>query len=499
MNRSPLDPCVVIIFGGTGDLSRRKLLPALFRLSTEGRLHANTLVLGVALSAHDDASFQQVAIDALVAAKIDEAEATAFARARVRYHTISRDAPDFAALGAHIRELEAGSGLPGNRAFYLALPPRVFASTIDGLGAVGLNRSAGWTRVVVEKPFGKDLASARKLNAHVHEVYDESQIYRIDHYLGKETVQNLMVLRFANTIFESMWNRDRIEAIQITVAESLGVGTRAGYYDQSGALRDMIQNHLTQLLTLVAMEVPSAYEADAIRYEKIKVLRSLRPLTQDDVVLGQYRAGEIDGEPVPGYLEADGVAPDSTTETFVGMRVFVDNWRWQGVPFYLRTGKRLEKKLSTITVQFRHTPVSLFDNFGRGNEPDQEAPPRETADVLVITLQPHEGFSLHFDVKKPGGVFATQRIPLHFRYDELFEGIPAAYQTLLLDMLEGDQTLFVHADEVEQSWAFYAPLFESHPGVVGYDAGGWGPPEADRFALACDHLWKDRWDNKEPT
>jgi len=487
MKLDQAEPCVFIIFGGTGDLARRKLLPALCELEVSGALHAKTRILGVALEQMSDDDYRRFASEALQAHGVDAATATGLCSDSTLYYEDIGEgtARDFSRLRKRIEAIEAEAGIPGNRAFYLALPPPVFVTTIEHLGQVGLNDSPGWTRVIVEKPFGTDLESARRLNAKIHAVYDERQVYRIDHYLGKETVQNLLVLRFANTIFESVWNRDRIEAVQITVSEDLGVGTRAAYYDRAGAMRDMIQNHLTQLLTLVAMEVPAADEADAIRYEKIKVLRSLRPLDLNDAVFGQYTEGEINGEKVPGYLDEHGVAVRSSTETFVAMRLFIDNWRWEGVPFYLRTGKRLEKRLSTITVQLRHTPVNFFGELSS----DQSL---ETADVLVITLQPREGFALHFDVKTPGTPYRTRRIPLQFRYDELFDDMPEAYQTLLLDVLNGDQTLFVHADEVERSWAFYAPLLAAPPKPLGYPAGSWGPQAADRLVLAEHDLWQDR-------
>ena len=489
MSKLP-DPSLCVIFGGTGDLARRKLLPALARLARTRQLDPRTHVLAIALDPLDDDGYRKLAREAITAARgadLTTEDIAAFTGPTMHYHNIAGgQAADFEGLATRIAALEKDHDLPGNRAFYLALPPQVFVSTIDGLGGAGLARGPGWTRVIVEKPFGHDLASAVELNRQVHRHFHENQIYRIDHYLGKETVQNLMVLRFANTIFESVWNRDRVEAVQITVAEDLGVGSRAGYYDKFGALRDMIQNHLTQLFTLVAMEIPSAYQADSIRYEKIKVLRSTRALDPARVVRGQYTAGTVGAEQVPGSLEEAGVPAGSQTETFVALPLHVDNWRWSGVPFYLRTGKRMGKTLSQIAVRLRSTPAALFDSFGSKNE---------TADTLIITLQPDAGFSLHFDVKVPGSPFRTERIPLGFRYDDRFPPMPEAYETLLLDVFEGDQTLFVHADEVEESWRLYASTLAGGP-VFPYPAGTWGPPEADELALPDPELWQETWSGK---
>jgi len=483
------DPNLFVIFGGTGDLARRKLLPALARLVKDGRVDRESRVMAVAIDdQYDDTSYRELARKALKDAKLSDLDSEALVD-RLHYQSIGKaSSADFDTLAQRLTKLEADFDLPGNRAFYLALPPQAFVGTIDGLGGSGLNKSRGWTRLVVEKPFGNDLASATALNRVVHAWYDESQIYRIDHYLGKDTVQNILVLRFANTIFENVWNRDRVEAVQITVAEDLGVGSRAGYYDRSGAMRDMVQNHLTQLLTLIAMEVPSAYEADAIRYEKIKVLRSLRRLNLDDVVFGQYQAGDVRGEAAPGYLDEENIPDDSKTETFVAMKVFIDNWRWSGVPFYLRTGKRMGKSLSQIAVRLRNTPSSLFDKFDD---------PRETADVLLVTLQPDAGFSLHFDVKVPGAEFRMVRIPLGFRYNDLFDEVPEAYETLLLDVIQGDQTLFVHSDEVDHSWRFYSELLANPPAPKPYASGSWGPPEADGYAIPERELWQESFSSKK--
>ena len=487
MNRQQkqADPNVFVIFGGTGDLSRRKLLPALGRLFHNNELGPRAQVIGVARSTeHTDASFRQLVRECLTsfASELSSEDVDGFV-GRCHFQTIGRSTKEeFQTLKVRIEQIEAANGLAQNRTFYLSLPPQAFTDTVEGFHATDLhNEDRGWTRIVLEKPFGTDLASARKLNETVHRVFDERQIYRIDHYLGKDTVQNLLVLRFANALFESVWNRDRIEAVQITVAESLGVGTRAGYYDSSGAMRDMIENHMTQLLTLVAMEVPSTYEADAIRYEKIKVLRSLAPIGDEDVVFGQYAPGQIDGQDVAGYLDEDGVPPGSQTETFVSMKLHVNNWRWQGVPFYLRTGKRLPHRSTRIAIRFRDVPVRLFETMGGAG--------MDTGDILMVTLQPQEGFSLHFDVKRPGSPLALQRIPLRFQYGELFEDMPEAYQTLILDILLGDQTLFVHSDEVEEAWRVYASLIDNPPRPRPYVSGSWGPAEADHLAIPERDVW----------
>ena len=480
-----VEPSVFVIFGGTGDLSKRKLLPALARLHSTDALGPASQVVGVARNKeHTDASFRELVQESLTsfAAELSKDHVEEFL-SRCHFQTIDRSTKaDFANLKDRLAKIEAEYQLPGNRTFYLSLPPQAFASTLEGFQATGLNREdGGWTRVVLEKPFGRDLPSALKLNETVHEVFEERQIYRIDHYLGKDTVQNLLVLRFANAMFESVWNRDRIQAVQITVAESLGVGSRAGYYDSSGAMRDMIENHMTQLLTLMAMEVPSAYEADAIRTEKIKVLRSLAPIKPEAVVFGQYAPGKVDDEEVQGYLQEDGVPEGSQTETFVALKLHVDNWRWQGVPFYLRTGKRLPHRSTRIAIRFRDVPVRLFETMGGAA--------MDTTDILMITLQPDEGFSLHFDVKKPGSSLGLQRIPLRFQYKEMFDSMPEAYQTLLHDVLLGDQTLFVHGDEVEEAWRVYTSLIDNPPDPVPYESGSWGPPEADQLAIPERDVW----------
>jgi glucose-6-phosphate 1-dehydrogenase len=475
-------PALFCLFGATGDLARRKILSALFRLHTMGAA-PNVYILGVTRTADiDAAAFRGIAAEA-VSGGTRSRDADAWAESRLFYQPIGEGTPeDFAALARRIEEIEARHVLPGNRVFYLALPPAGFADTARGVASVGLARSGGWVRLVVEKPFGRDLESARALNASLHEGWSEEQIYRIDHYLGKETVQNLLVFRFANAMFESLWNRDRIESVQITVAEDLGIEQRAGYYDQAGVVRDMMQSHLAQLLTLVAMEPPSRLDAAAIRSEKVKVLESVRPPHSTELVRGQYAEGRIGDRIVAGYLGEKAVPPDSHTATFAALRLEIDNWRWLGVPFFLRTGKRLARRVTEIVLNFREPPVALFERY---------AACRPQSDTLVLRMQPDEGFFLYFDVKTPGSSFELARQPLHFNYSEAFGPLPEAYETLLLDVLEGDQTLFVHSAEVEASWRLFTPLLESPARPHAYAAGTWGPAEADAIMGEGTRAWRN--------
>ena len=507
-------PVTFVIFGVTGDLSRRKLLPALHALHAQGLTPHGCHVVGTGRDAAlDDEAVRALAVEAVHEALGDGADEGARADV-VRWagrfvHGQGTPGGDLAPLARRLDELEAAHALPRRRVFYLSLPPGAVPGIVEALGAAGLHERGGGdgdacARLVVEKPFGRDLDSARALNALVHRWFDERDVYRIDHYLGKETVQNLLVFRFANALFESVWNRDHVESVQLTVAETLGVEQRAGYYERAGQLRDMVQSHLTQLVTLVAMEVPSTLDAAAVRAEKLKVLQTARPLAPDDAVLGQYGPGQIDGRDVPGYREEDGVAPDSRTETFAALTLHVENWRWQGVPFHLRTGKRMLRRLTEIEIKFRRAPVWMFRSMrggagdaGRDGAPSDGGAPADAADAdaaeagaatglhrntLVLRLQPDEGFSLYIDVKAPGEPFRIRRMPLDFRYRAAFARIPEAYQTLLLDVMQGDQTLFVHADEVEASWALYAPLLDGRRTVVPYPAGTWGPREAARVS-----------------
>jgi glucose-6-phosphate 1-dehydrogenase len=476
------DPALFVIFGGTGDLATRKLFPALAGSITETLLDERTRLIGVGRAAKSDDAFRDDIRAALAAAKFTPEQSQKLL-ARLHYQSIGESTLDnFRALAQRLQSVCEQHRIPMNYAFYLSLPPEVMPATVTGIGEAGLNRRAdGWTRIVLEKPFGRDLASSSELSRMVHRYFSEDQIYRIDHYLGKETVQNLLVFRLANGLIESAWNRERIDSVQITVGETLGVGSRAAYYDNSGALRDMVQNHLAQLLTLAAMEVPATFDAAAIRYEKLKVLRSIAPINPERVVRGQYVAGTCAGEQCKGYLDEPGIARNSQTETFVALELFIDTWRWKGVPFYLRTGKRMPRKITQLAIRFREAPVSYFRKLSCNFA---------SADVLTITLQPNEGFSFHFDIKVPGEPFRLEQIPLRFRYEDHYPAFAESYQTLLLDVLEGDQTLFVDTEEVEESWKLFMPLIERPTPLRRYAAGTWGPPEADSLAIPEAALWQ---------
>ena len=451
--------CLFIIFGATGDLNRRKLLPALERLAQRGIL-AGSHILGVGRSTDmDDAGFRKLAREVV------GDDTREWCDSCVHYRTLSDG------LAAEIQTLETTHHLNGNRVFYLALPPDAFGTTIESIGRAGLHKSSGWTRIVIEKPFGRDIESARDLNAVLHKYFDECQTFRIEHYLGKETVQNLWVFRFANPIFERLWDRDHIDNVQITVSETLGVEKRAEYYDRTGALRDMVQNHLTQVLSLIAMGVPSKLNAEPVRDEKAKVLDSIAPIKMENVVFGQYA----------GYRQEPGVAKDSQTETMVALKLEIVNWRWNHIPFYMRTGKRLARHTSEIAITFRRPPVSVFEPFGAGCEVEHN--------VLVITIQPDESFRLKFHVKAPGQPVSLVTKELLFRYGEEFDSIPDGYETLLQDILEGDQGLFVRSDWIERSWQLYDAVLKSPPGILIYEAETWGPREADELLRRDGRSW----------
>lgn len=488
MTDMTLEPHLFIILGATGDLTRRKLLPALFHLRAFGELDKqNTVIVGAALPEMSEDAFRLWAYEGLRnSGARDASDLRLWCEDHVHYQTLGEGRPDdYIALARYICRLESTRGLPENRVFYLALPPTTVPTAIEQLDAAGLLKSRGWVRVVFEKPFGHDFRSARALNTLLHRYLNESQIYRIDHYLGKETVQNLLAFRFANPIFEALWNRDMVESVQITVAEDLGVEHRGAYYQEAGALRDMVQNHLTQLMTVVAMEVPVSFDADEIQAEKLKVLHSIPPIDPRDVAFGQYTAWEIAGHTIPGYREERSVPPDSTTETFVALKLEIHNWRWRGVPFYLRTGKRLPRKLTQVAVTFRPAPFQVFRSLEPGSLDSNK---------LLITLQPSEGFALGFSVKTPGRPFSFTGQALHFDYSKVFGGeLPDAYETLLRDVMIGDQTLFVTADFTETAWRLYDPLLAEKHDVYHYTAGSWGPKEADAVVERNRHRWQLGW------
>lgn len=493
----PAPPCTIVILGASGDLARRKLIPALYNLRAcgQGLISPDTIVLGTArrtLSIEDFRASAREGVVRFSRLEIDEHCWTEFAE-RLDYLGGSDDPEGFVVLRKHLEEIEAARGLPPNRIFYLAIPPQAMRSTIERLSAAGLISRAGaanFTRVVVEKPIGHDLQSAVEINRTLHQFLDESQIFRIDHYLGKETVQNLMVLRFANSIFERIWGTRNVDHVQITVAESEGLGTRAAYYDSAGALRDMVQNHMLQLLALIGMEPPVALDSDSVRNAKLDVIRSLRPITRAQVrgvsVRARYAGGVIDGHPVRGYLEEQGVPPDSRTETFVALKFFIDNWRWSGVPFYLRTGKRLPHRASAIFVQFKDVPAILFNRQGG-----------LTPDVLELRIQPDEGFSFDVLAKQPGLDLSVRPVRMNLSYDHEFRGpSPDAYERLLLDVMMGDHTLFISGELVRLSWQLLQPILDEwreDPAIPMevYPAGGWGPDGAEALIRADGRSWKD--------
>jgi glucose-6-phosphate 1-dehydrogenase len=473
-----VEPHLFVIFGGTGDLAERKLIPSLYRLLVDQGDPGLSVVLGVSRREVGDEAYRKWMFEALTAGGVTDGVAK-WCKSNVFHQSVTDRAEDYAALRKRIEAVEREMGLSGNRVFYLATPPGAFPPTIEGIGASGLSQSQGWTRVVVEKPFGTDLETARELNQLLLTHFDETQVFRIDHYLGKATVQNLLAFRFTNPMFERLWNRDRVAHVEITVAEDGGIGDRAGYYDHAGVVRDMVQNHLTQLLSLVAMEPPNVFDADRIRDEKVKVIKAITPIQPEDVVYGQYGSGRVDG--VPGYLEETGVPAESRTPTFVGMRLYVGSWRWQGVPFLLRTGKRLPARLTQIAVTFREPPLCVL--HGR---PDDCARP----DVLLMILEPDEGFSLRFNVRSPEDEGRIDYQALHFRYSDVYEELPPAYLTLILDILEGDQTLFVRADEVEASWQVYDAVLAQMPEPIEYAAGTWGPPAMSQGVSIGPEEWR---------
>jgi len=489
------EPCTVVLFGASGDLAKRKVIPAMYDLAINNSLGTRYAIVGFARTAMSDESFRGTAGEAAKSISevgpIDPKKWNEFASNLYYQGGEYGNAEDFQKLAKRLDDLSAEKKLGGNRLFYLSTPPEVYPQIVEQLGRAGLAKASSpdaWVRIIIEKPFGRDLASAKALNKTVLCVFNERQVYRIDHYLGKDTVQNLLVLRFSNGIFEPLWNRNYVDHVQITAAETLGVERRGGFYETAGALRDMIQSHVLQLTSLVAVEPPARFDATAVRNEKLKILQSIRPfdlgMVAQAVVRGQYVAGAVDGKPVPGYRQEPGVNPHSRTETFVAMEVQIDNWRWAGVPFYLRTGKRLAKRSTEIVIQFKRAPHIVFRE-------------REVEDNrLVLNIQPDEGISVSFGAKRPGTEMGIGHVAMNFSYREAFgDGkTRSAYATLLGDCVRGDATLFDRGDSVEAAWALVEPILDVWSAaktatVPQYPAGSWGPRESDLLLDRGGRRW----------
>ncbi len=477
---------ILVIFGASGDLTKRKLIPALYDLYKQNLLPDHFAVLGASRTELSDEDFRKKADEFLP----EEKETSEFKKLLFYEPVSPSDSADFNKLKSRLEKLEKEKNIESNYIFYLSTPPSVYEVIAKNLAEHKLSRSENYfRRLIVEKPFGTDLESARDLNKKLLHYFEESQVYRIDHYLGKESVQNMLVTRFSNGIFEPLWNRNFIDRVEITSAESLGVEERGGYYDESGALRDMLQNHLLQLVGFVAIEPPVVIEADAIRNEIVKVFQSLRPIPEEQVaefvIRGQYTSSTIKGEQVKGYREEQGVDPDSRTETFVAMKFFIDNWRWGGVPFYIRTGKKLPARVTEVVIHFKQVPHHLFSNAEMHGPVDNQ---------LVIRIQPDEGILLKFRMKTPGAGFQVQTVNMDFHYSDLAEvRLPSAYERLLLDCMQGDATLYSRGDAVEKAWKFVQPIlsaWKNNPDipVYGYPAGTWGPEKSDN--LITEGEWR---------
>jgi glucose-6-phosphate 1-dehydrogenase len=491
-------PTVIVIFGASGDLTARKLIPAVYNLACDNLLPADFFLVGFGRKPIPDEEFRTLAAKAIKDFSRRDLQAGIWDRVAANTSYVAGGYDEKAAfdrLAAHVTEIEKRVGREMQSIFYISTPPSVFEPILVNLGASGLaGRYHGQdhhAKVIIEKPFGRDLDSARRLNATIRSVFEERQVYRIDHYLGKETVQDLLVQRFANSIFEPLWNRNFIDSVQITVAEDVGVGTRGGYYEQSGCLRDMIQNHTMQLVALTAMEPPVSLDAEAVRDEKVKVLKAIQPLAlgpDGDVARAQYAAGLAAGKPAPGYREEKGIDPKSATETYAAIRLSINNWRWQGVPFYLRSGKRLARRVSEIAIRFKRPPGTLFAASDKRFD--------LAANTLSFQIQPDEGLSLILNGKIPGLETRTQPVKMSFRYATTFgSNTPEAYERLVLDTMIGDGTLFIRGDETETSWRIYTPVLDwwreqGQQGMDSYAAGSWGPPSADALLAQAGNLWR---------
>jgi glucose-6-phosphate 1-dehydrogenase len=488
------EPHIITIFGASGDLTKRKLIPALYHLYIQHLLPDKFQILGVGRTHLSDADFRVKMGDWIDVNDENPQQKSEFLKALFYIDLETENADTYGKLRDKLNELRAQKDIPENYIYYLATPPSLYEKIAQGLTIAGINKDVegqSWKRIIIEKPFGVDYESAKNLNKRLLCYFAEDQIYRIDHYLGKETVQNVLVTRFANGIFEPLWNRNYIHHVEITSSEDLGVGGRGGYYDNAGALRDMVQNHLLQLVGLVAMEPPIHAESKAIRNETLKVFQSLRPIKEDEVskyvIRGQYTSCKVKGDKVPGYREEIGVADNSRTETYVALKFFIDNWRWNGVPFYIRSGKRLPTKVTEIVIHFKKSPHHIFSNhFGEMNTHNQ----------LVIRVQPDEGLLLKFGMKEPGTGFKVKTANMDFHYSDV-DGpkISEAYERLLLDCMQGDSTLYIRGDAVEEAWSFVQPIlnaWKNQPDipVYGYPAGTWGPENADSLIEETEINWR---------
>ncbi|MBW8746347.1 MAG: glucose-6-phosphate dehydrogenase [Acidobacteria bacterium] len=493
-NERKPDPCIVVIFGASGDLTKRKLLPALFHLEQEGLLAEEFAVVGVARR-DLSATFAKDMRDGILkggGVDDDDPKLKEFVD-RVHYFTTNFDDDQgFQNLNATLSDLDTKYGTKGNRLFYLAVAPEYFSDIIHRLGKHKMAKpeSDAWVRVIIEKPFGHDLQSARELNDEVNQVLDEDQIFRIDHYLGKETVQNILVFRFGNGIFEPVWNRTYIDNVQITAAESIGIEGRGPFYEKAGASRDILQNHMMEVLSYVAMEPPDSFEASTIRTEKLKVWRAIAPIEMEDTVRGQYGPGTVDGQKVIGYRQEDRVDPNSQTETFGALKLEIENWRWAGVPFYIRAGKRLAKRETEVTITFKQPPLHIFK--GTTNDCGTQVTPN----ILTMRIQPDEGISLRFGAKVPGPTTNIAPVTMNFKYADAFGKSTAnGYERLLLDAMLGDATLFAHRDGVEATWALFTPLLEKWAETPvsdfpNYEAGSWGPEASNELLARDGRCWK---------